>query len=258
MRRNLPVTNNEYLLKDGLAIVSKTDTKGKLTYVNPYFIEVSGFSEEELLGSPHNIVRHPDMPPEAFKDLWQTLKAGLPWTGMVKNRRKNGDCYWVMANVTPIRDGSRTVGYMSVRTKPSRAEVAAAEELYRRMREGRARGIAIRRGAVVRTGIPGRLNALWNAGLGVRVALGAGVPAAVLLGLGATAFSLLGPGAAGYGAVGATALGLGACLYLVVNLRASVQRPLRAATAAARAIAGGDMSCRFESVRRDEMGELVC
>src|SRR5687767_7833458 len=101
MRKNLPITGVEYPLRHDVAIVSKTDLKGKITYVNPYFIEVSGFTEDELLGAPHNLVRHPDMPPEAFADLWDTLKAGLPWTGLVKNRRKDGDHYWVQANVTP-------------------------------------------------------------------------------------------------------------------------------------------------------------
>ncbi|MGB9110716.1 MAG: PAS domain-containing protein, partial [Telluria sp.] len=142
MRTNLPVTGIEYLLQDGQSIVSKTDTRGRITYVNPTFIEVSGFGEDELIGKAHNIVRHPDMPSEAFADLWQTLQAGLPWTGMVKNRRKNGDYYWVVANVVPIRENGVTVGYMSVRTCPARAQVKAAEALYRRFRSGEAQGLA--------------------------------------------------------------------------------------------------------------------
>src|SRR6476661_5214254 len=104
MRMNLPVTQREYELQDGQAIVSKTDTHGNITYVNAYFIEVSGFAEEELLGAPQNLVRHPDMPVEAFADMWATLKDDRPWTGLVKNRRKNGDHYWVLANVTPVRE----------------------------------------------------------------------------------------------------------------------------------------------------------
>ena len=109
MRTNLPVTGIEYPLQDGQSIVSKTDTKGRITYVNPTFVEVSGFAEEELIGKAHNIVRHPDMPPEAFADLWRTLQAGEPWTGLVKNRRKNGDFYWVVANVVPIKEAGATV-----------------------------------------------------------------------------------------------------------------------------------------------------
>ncbi len=104
MRVNLPVTNNEYPIGDDILIVSVTDTKGRITYINQTFIEVSGFSHDELIGKAHNIVRHPDMPPEGFEDLWKTLQAGKPWTGLVKNRRKNGDYYWVIANATPIKE----------------------------------------------------------------------------------------------------------------------------------------------------------
>jgi aerotaxis receptor len=127
MRLNLPVTQQERDIDAHASIVSKTDTKGRITYVNPTFIAVSGFTEEELIGAPQNIVRHPDMPELAFADLWSTLKSGLPWTGLVKNRCKNGDFYWVKANVTPIWERGVCSGYMSVRTKPSRAEVNAAE-----------------------------------------------------------------------------------------------------------------------------------
>ena len=126
MRTNLPVTSKEYFLQDGSSLVSKTDTKGRITYVNPAFMEASGFQEEELIGKPHNLIRHPDMPEEAFGDMWQTLKAGLPWTGMVKNRRKNGDFYWVNANVTPVRENNEIVAFMSVRSKPSREQVEGA------------------------------------------------------------------------------------------------------------------------------------
>ena len=104
MRLNTPVTSQEFILDDGKTIVSTTDLKGKITYANPYFIEVSGFTEDELIGAPQKILRHPDMPVEAFADLWSTIKAGMPWSGMVKNRCKNGDFYWVYANVTPVID----------------------------------------------------------------------------------------------------------------------------------------------------------
>ncbi|WP_231502059.1 PAS domain-containing protein [Herbaspirillum sp. RV1423] len=161
MRVNLPVTQVEYVMKDGESIVSKTDLKGRITYVNPYFIEASGFEEAELIGSPHNMVRHPDMPPEAYADLWATLKAGRPWTGMVKNRRKNGDFYWVKANVTPIRENGRVAGYMSVRTKPERGDILAAEDIYARFRRNQAKGLAIEQGAAVRKGIVSRLK-VWG------------------------------------------------------------------------------------------------
>ncbi|MBV1774322.1 PAS domain S-box protein [Burkholderiaceae bacterium DAT-1] len=137
MRNNQPVTNVERFLKPGQPIVSKTDLKGNIVYVNPAFCEISGFSEAELIGQPHNIVRHPDMPASAYEDLWRTIQAGKPWRGLVKNRAINGDHYWVEAYVTPVRVDGRIVGYQSVRTVPDRAEVSAAENLYRAVREGR-------------------------------------------------------------------------------------------------------------------------
>src|SRR6266702_8556142 len=115
MRTNLPVSNVEYPIHDGDLIVSKTDTKGKLAYFNKQFVDASGFTEAELMGQPHNIVRHPDMPPEAFEDLWATIKSGMPWAGAVKNRRKNGDFYWVQASASPIWENGQIAGYMSTR-----------------------------------------------------------------------------------------------------------------------------------------------
>ena len=140
MRTNLPITQREYPFPAGQALVSTTDLQGRILYCNPAFIEVSGYTREELLGQPHNMIRHPDMPEEAFRDMWQTIESGQPWSGLVKNRRKNGDHYWVMANVTPLLDGDRPVGYMSVRTLPDRQQVSEAETLYARMREAASRG----------------------------------------------------------------------------------------------------------------------
>lgn len=117
MRINSPITDREYCFGQNETLVSVTDTKGHITYCNPAFLEVSGFAEAELLGQAHNIIRHPDMPSAAFFDLWATIRAGQPWTGIVKNRRKDGDFYWVQANVTPLRAGDEIAGYLSVRTQ---------------------------------------------------------------------------------------------------------------------------------------------
>jgi aerotaxis receptor len=135
MRLNLPVTQQEYDYPADQMLVSMTDTKGNLTHCNSEFVTVSGFTYDELIGEPHNLIRHPDMPPAAFKDLWRTVGRGRPWTGMVKNRRKDGDHYWVMANVTPIMVGGKPQGYMSVRIKPDRQQIQTAESLYARMRQ---------------------------------------------------------------------------------------------------------------------------
>ena len=140
MRVNLPVTSNEYMLREDEPLVSVTDTKGRIKHCNPAFLEASGFEENELIGKAHNVIRHPDMPEEAFRDMWETIRSGQPWTAIVKNRCKNGDFYWVRANVTPLQSDGRIHAYLSVRTKPSRAEVDSAERCYAQMREEKARG----------------------------------------------------------------------------------------------------------------------
>ncbi|NDU85481.1 MAG: PAS domain-containing protein, partial [Ferrovum sp.] len=155
MRTNLPVTNVEYEISESAVLVSKTDLKGQITYVNPHFMEVSGYSEQELIGQPHNMIRHPDMPEEAFADMWKTLKRGLPWTGMVKNRRKSGDFYWIQANATPIYEGGSCVGYMSVRTKPTRQQVEDTTKLYRLFKEKKQGRLRIEEGMVVKAGFLG-------------------------------------------------------------------------------------------------------
>ncbi len=131
MKRNLPVTQHEIDYAESDVFVTRTDPKGIITYANDAFVKISGFSREELVGKNHNMVRHPDMPEWAFADLWKTVKSGRPWRGLVKNRAKNGDCYWVRATVSPIQDNGQTTGYLSLRKKPSRAEVAHAEQLYK-------------------------------------------------------------------------------------------------------------------------------
>jgi aerotaxis receptor len=130
MKINLPVTQNEVSLTDSTRLISTTNLTGIVTYANQAFIDISGFSEEELLNKSHNLVRHPDMPAAAFKDLWDTLKQGKAWMGIVKNRCKNGDFYWVDAYVTPIYEAGQITGYQSVRTKPEQAHVERAQKLY--------------------------------------------------------------------------------------------------------------------------------
>ncbi len=140
MKRNLPVNDREVPFQSDAFVVSATDTKGRITHVNDYFCTLSGFGEEELLGRSHNVVRHPDMPPAAFADLWTTIKSGRPWMGVVKNRCANGDFYWVDAYVTPLFEGDDIVGYESVRTQPDRAHVTRAERLYHALNAGKGLG----------------------------------------------------------------------------------------------------------------------
>ena len=152
MRDNGPITNREIEMADGVLLVSRTDTRGKITFVNKAFVDISGFSESELLGSPHNLVRHPDMPPAAFANLWETIKAGRPWEGLVKNRSKSGDHYWVKANVTPLTENGVVTEFISIRSKPSREAVAEAERIYAEIRAGRGKEYGLLDGQIVRRG----------------------------------------------------------------------------------------------------------
>ncbi|MES2071196.1 MAG: methyl-accepting chemotaxis protein [Pseudomonadota bacterium] len=257
MRSNLPVNNQEHELKDGECIVSTTDLKGRISYVNPSFVQISGFSEEELLGQPHNIVRHPDMPAVAFDDLWNTLKAGLPWTGLVKNRCKNGDYYWVLANVAPVMENGVTAGYMSVRSKPGRAQVAGAEALYAKIRAGDAGGLQIKQGALVRRGLPGVLARIRNLSTGHRINYGMSLLSLLFIAGGLNSFGLLGDaGWRTYWNIAVSALGLSSILWLWYVLYHSIVAPIRRATKALHALVGGDLSTSFEAHGYGDMGQM--
>lgn len=153
MKNNQPLLNEEIILDEDTVIVSKTDLKGIITYVNDEFIRISGYSEAELIGRNHNIVRHPDVPAAAFRDLWDTIKAGKPWSGLVKNRAKSGAFYWVQANVTPVYNNGRVDEYMSVRLHVSEQQKRAATELY----DAINRGVLPKPPLRVRLGFLGRL-----------------------------------------------------------------------------------------------------
>ena len=136
MRNNQPVTQREHHLTDDDVIISTTTEKGVITSVNEDFIRISGFNEDELINQAHNLVRHPDMPQAAFKDMWDVIVRDKPWMGLVKNRCKNGDHYYVDAYVTPIYTNGRITGYQSVRVKPDRDVVNRADKLYAALSNG--------------------------------------------------------------------------------------------------------------------------
>ncbi|CAM4113638.1 methyl-accepting chemotaxis protein [Vreelandella rituensis] len=139
MRNNGPVTQIDHPLGEHDVLISKTDEKSRITYANQTFIDISGFTYDELHGAPHNIVRHPDIPQSVFEDMWRDLQGGSYWSGLVKNRCKNGDHYWVRANVVPMRANGRITGFVSVRVKPEPGEIDAAETIYRNIRENSGR-----------------------------------------------------------------------------------------------------------------------
>ena len=253
MRVNLPVTSTEIVLSDSFSIVSTTDLQGNITYANPYFVEVSGYSEQELLGAPQNILRHPDMPVEAFADLWSTIQSGRPWTGLVKNRNKTGDYYWVMANVTPVYEGGKAVAYMSVRTKPSRELVKATEDVYREIREGNPRKLKVVDGGVVR---PGFRSAMARIGLVTRMHAAMALAASVLVAMPTAA---LWPGTAPWHTgtmLLMAAMGLLCLGYLMLLIHRRVLTPLKTMTHSACVMAGGDLTEDIQAAGQDELGQL--
>jgi len=256
MRLNLPVVDKEYPFPPGETLVSTTDLKGRILYCNPAFIAVSGFAKEELLGQPHNLIRHPDMPEEAYRDMWSTIESGKPWSGFVKNRRKDGTHYWVKANVTPLMDGDRPGGFMSVRTQPTREQIQFAENLYAQMRAEQQSGRLIhvlQEGAVLRNTLGGKLARALRIGIEGQLT----IFAAVLV-----------------------ALGIGACMLVDMNLDDSqrwigyllslvvigglggwiVKRltlsPLGGLLAYANRMAAGDLTQTLEVTRTDKIGEM--
>jgi aerotaxis receptor len=215
---------------------------------------VSGFTREELIGQPHNIVRHPDMPEEAFADMWRTIQSGKAWNALVKNRRKDGDHYWVRANVAPITRHGQIVGYLSVRTAPTRAEIDAAEQLYAAMREGRLHGHALERGVLVPTS--------WRrwVGLGRRASTGARLASALALAalppalVGAALAYLGGQWGVALAALGAGALGAALGGVLVAR---QILRPLRAIAQHASDVAAGHLYAQPPLERLDDLGVLA-
>ncbi len=254
MRVNLPVSGQEYPFPHGQTLVSTTDTKGRILYCNPMFIEVSGYEKEELLGQPHNMIRHPDMPEEAFRDMWETIASGRPWSAPVKNRRKNGDHYWVMANATPLLENGRPVGYMSVRTEATRAQIQAAEQLYATMREEKKNNRlvhALKGGRLVKRTALGRLAELAHIGLSTKLLL-------VMLFLLIASLSInrgMPSGTPVWDAVGwVVRLGLiGGTWWFLTRL---LVRPLDGLIATANRLAAGDLSQTLTRTRNDELGEL--
>lgn len=262
MRVNLPVHNVETKLREDQYLISRTDTKGRIVYANPAFVEVSGFSREELIGKPHNIVRHPDMPPEAYEDLWETLQTGESWLGLVKNRRKDGGYYWVLANATPIVENGEVVAYSSVRVRPSEEQIEMAEDLYARIREGTAKGVRILRGRPVRAGwrrgvdvlaFPFRRNVrsrmLRHALLSSAIMAGAGI-----YGLRAN-WAELGTLGASVGCA-AIALGVIAIFGMGWRLSRSLLDPMVDAANMARQVAAGNLTTQIVADSDDEVGSL--
>ena len=254
MRVNLPVSTQEYIFPKGETLVSTTDLKGRILYCNPMFIEVSGYEKEELLGQPHNMIRHPEMPEEAFRDMWETIGNGHPWSAAVKNRRKDGSFYWVMANVTPLMQGDHPTGYMSVRTEATREQIQAADRLYATMRAEKERGSLVhvlRNGRVVKNTPWGALAARFKLG-----PLGKMCMCLLVLVLAAWGAADLGGHDFTFGSglawAGVLALAIGMAWYL----HSATVAPLFQMLGWANRMAAGDLTQKIEVSRDDTVGNL--
>ena len=254
MRVNLPVSAHEYAFPAGQTLVSTTDLQGRILYCNSMFVEVSGYAKDELLGQPHNMIRHPDMPEEAFRDMWKTISSGTPWSAPVKNRRKDGSFYWVMANVTPLMQGDRPTGYMSVRTEASRDQIRSAEQLYRTMQAEKQAGTLVhvlRQGHVVKNTPVSLFLRKLRLGPQGKIAL------CTLL------IVLLSWGAAGLGGHAMTAwaglawMGVaGVALAMAAYLHRVTVAPLLDMLRLANRMAAGDLTQTLSTSRSDILGQL--
>jgi len=234
------VTQNEYPLDADTTLMSTTDLHSYMTHSNDTFVQVSGYSLQELLGQPHNMVRHPDMPKAAFADMWYTLQQGEPWSGIVKNRRKNGDHYWVRANAVPMVRNGQMTGYMSIRTRATAEEVAAVEPLYKALNEGRCKK-RIHKGLVVSKSWLGRLPAVplrWR----VR-----GVMAVLFLLMAAALLTT----SAGWTALAASAV---AVLAGTLVFEQQIVRPVENVARQALKVATGERNSVQHLNRSDELG----
>ncbi|MCK9284984.1 MAG: methyl-accepting chemotaxis protein [Rhodocyclaceae bacterium] len=252
MRNNQPVTQVETLLPEGQFIYSQTNLNGVIVEANEAFANISAYKREDMLGQPHNLVRHPDMPPQAFEDLWRDLKAGRPWRGLVKNRRSDGGYYWVVANASPVRERGQIVGYQSVRARPSRDEVEATAAAYKRIQEGDT-ALRIEHGRAV----PARKSLLSRfSGLGTQSLL-LGLSVLLLSGSVLTASLMpsvnLLPAQQVLAAVGAT-LGL----FFLAHTLPRLRNDLTAFSDHLEyLLTSGDLKKRFDLGRQDQLGETA-
>ncbi len=295
MRQNVPVTSNEYTIGEQEYLISQTDLDSHIVFANPAFIEASGFTWNELVGEPHNLIRHPDMPPGAFANFWDTIRAGKTWTGIVKNRRKNGDYYWVHATVMPIIQQGRAVGYASVRRGATEAEKHQAERVYTRMRNNQKPRAHLVNGVIHEHSLKARLSRLRNVSFGARLGLMTLVSLAGIIAMGvlssqelhmmhALAVQLGQESEAALTAAGAaipesitrleedtaamfdrmmltmtsvaTVFGV-VLLVWGLLLGRRIMKPLNEALALSRQIAAGNLTAEIETRRNDEVGRLM-
>ena len=247
MKVNMPVTDHEVLMGKNEILVTRTDLKGIITYANEAFIAISGFSKEELEGKNHNVVRHPDMPAAAFEDLWRSNKEAKPWTALVKNRTKNGDFYWVEANVTPAFKNGKISEYLSVRYAPSRLQIKDAELFYEQLNANktqmRPKGLAL---------LKKNISEMKLGYKGLLVLTGFLAPIIYLLN---QLFQL------GYHPANHPGLAIVACISLITiyigfNMMRDVGKTFESAIGVTYALAGGYYRNKIDLNRNDQVGDF--
>jgi aerotaxis receptor len=258
MRVNKPVFDQETQLKEEDFLISRTDLQGKITYANPAFIKISGYSREELIGADHNIVRHPDMPPAAFEDLWATVKKGELWGGVVKNRRKDGGFYWVKANVSPCYQSGKHVGFTSVRVKASISEIAASSAVYASL-NANTNKYKIIDGVVIENTLAASIKAAIPTGIKAKLLLMTSASAA-LLGLSA----VLGHVAAvvddpssrldfANAQIGVALLGIVSLIYIGRTVTKSIIKPIHDCILFSSQLAAGNLSASLEGSANSDL-----
>jgi aerotaxis receptor len=258
MRVNKPVFDQETQLKEEDFLISRTDLQGKITYANPAFINISGYSREELIGADHNIVRHPDMPPAAFEDLWATVKKGELWGGVVKNRRKDGGFYWVKANVSPCYQSGKHVGFTSVRVKASISEIAASSAVYASL-NANTNKYKIIDGVVIENTLAASIKAAIPTGIKAKLLLMTSASAA-LLGLSA----VLGHVAAvvddpssrldfANAQIGVALLGIVSLIYIGRTVTKSIIKPIHDCILFSSQLAAGNLSASLEGSANSDL-----
>lgn len=245
-----PPTQNEFMYAADSTLMSATDTRSYITYANTAFRHICGFGEMSMQGYPHNVIRHPDMPKEAFADMWSTIQSGDTWTGLVKNKRIDGDHYWVRANVAPIREENIIQGYISVRTQPQRQEIAFAEDLYAKVRSGKAQNQAFYKGLVINKGLFSfsRLRKSMPVRWVIRLALGI----MMVFSLGLSWFFGQLPGLL-IGALPVFLLSILVCFFL----ERRIAQPLETILEHAKDVAAGYTRHEFHMDRVDEIGMIA-
>ena len=255
MRTNLPVSDRQISLDPRKPIVSETDAQGRIRSANEEFVALSGFTREELMGQPHNIVRHPHMPPAAFGDLWASLKAGKSWSGLVKNRAKSGDFYWVRANAYPIVENGQTTGYASIRVAPDRWEIEAAERVYALVNSGKAKHLGVKDGAVTDSSLTTRIHSAFFGTLTHRQITTTAASVAFMAAIAAVAIS---SGAAVLPVIAVTVLGAVVSGGFSLTQGISVGHRVAVITQAMRKFGeNGDFGARAPVVGSDDVGQLA-